>query len=114
MIVKKLENQGVLFESPFDQELDPENRWIKFSGIIPWDQLSDFYLSRMDSKMGAAIKDASIVLGALIVKHDESLGDEATIFAIQENLYMQYFLGLATASPDFWKSNLDKSSDFYG
>jgi hypothetical protein len=42
MIVKKLQNQGVLFESPFDQELDPGNRWIKYSRIIPWDQLSDF------------------------------------------------------------------------
>jgi hypothetical protein len=100
MIVKKLQNQGVLFESPFDQELDPGNRWIKYSRIIPWDQLSDFYLSRMDSKMGAAIKDARIVLGALIIKHHESLGDEATIFAIQENLYMQYFLGLTSFKRD--------------
>ena len=89
MIVKKPQNQGVLFESPFDQELDPGNRWIKFSRIIPWEELSSFYLSRMDAKMGAAIKDARIVLGALIIKHHESLGDEATIFAIQENLYMQ-------------------------
>jgi hypothetical protein len=61
MIVKKPQNQGVLFESPFDQELDPENRGIKFSRIIPWEDLSSFYLSRMDAKMGAAIKDARIV-----------------------------------------------------
>ena len=50
--------------------------------------------------MGAAIKDACIVLGALIIKHHESLGDEATIFAIQENLYMQYFLGLPSFKRD--------------
>lgn len=100
MIVKKPQNQGVLFESPFDQELDPENRWIKYSRIIPWDQLSSFYLARMDAKMGAAIKDARIVLGALIIKHHEDLGDEATIFAIQENLYMQYFLGLTSFKRD--------------
>jgi len=50
--------------------------------------------------MGASIKDARLVLGALIIKHQENLSDEGTIEAIQENLYMQYFLGLPSFKRD--------------
>lgn len=100
MIAQKLQNQGVLFQTPFDQELDSENRWIKFSQLLPWDKLSSFYLIRMDPKMGAVIKDARIVLGALIIKHHEGLSDEGTIEAIKENIYMQSFLGLPSFKRD--------------
>lgn len=86
--------QGQLFATPFEQELDSENRWVKFSKILPWNKLSGFYYSRMDKKMGAGAIDARIVLGALIIKHHEELSDEGTIENIRENLYMQYFLGL--------------------
>ena len=86
--------QGQLFATPFEQELDLDNRWIKFSKILPWNKLSGYYYSRMDKKMGAGAIDARIVLGALIIKHHEDLSDEGTIESIRENLYMQYFLGL--------------------
>lgn len=100
MIIQKSAKQGVLFATPFDQELDLDNRWVKFSNIIPWDDLSSFYLRRMHQTMGAGIKDARIVLGAMIIKHRESLSDEGTIASIQENLYMQYFLGLPSFKKD--------------
>jgi hypothetical protein len=86
--------QGQLFATPFEQELDLENRWVKFSKILPWNKLSVYYYSRMDKKMGAGAIDARVVLGALIIKHHEDLSDEGTIESIKENLYMQYFLGL--------------------
>ena len=96
-------NQVQLFSTPFEQELDFENRWVKFSKLLPWNKLSGFYYQRMSSGMGAGTTDARIVLGALIIKHHESLSDEGTIEAIQENLYMQYFLGLPSfkTSPVF-------------
>lgn len=86
--------QGQLFATPFEQELDLDNRWIKFSKILPWNKLNGYYYSRMDKKMGAGTIDARIVLGALLIKHHEDLSDEGTIENIKENLYMQYFLGL--------------------
>lgn len=86
--------QGQLFATPFEQELDLNNRWVKFSKILPWNKLNGYYYSRMDKKMGAGTIDARIVLGALIIKHHEDLSDEGTIENIRENLYMQYFLGL--------------------
>ena len=93
-------NQVQLFSTPFEQELDLENRWVKFSNIIPWSKLSSFYYTRMSSGMGAGTTDARIVLGAIIIKHYETLSDEGTIDAIKENIYMQYFLGL----PSFKKT----------
>jgi transposase, IS5 family len=94
MICVKDENQIVLFETPFENALDKNNRWIKFSKIIPWDKVSSYYNQRMCNKNGAVTTDARIVLGALIIKHHETLSDEGTIEAIKENIYMQYFLGL--------------------
>jgi IS5 family transposase len=94
MIYIKDENQIALFETPFENALDKNNRWIKFSKIIPWDKLSSYYNRRMCNKNGALTTDARIVLGALIIKHHENLSDVGTIEAIEENIYMQYFLGL--------------------
>lgn len=36
-----------------------------------------------------------MIIGALIIKHKMNLSDEETILAIQENPYMQYFVGLS-------------------
>jgi IS5 family transposase len=87
-------NQVQLFTTPFGQELDLENRWVKFSNLLPWNKLSSFYYTRMSSGMDAGTNDARIVLGAIIIKHHEILSDEGAIDAIKENIYMQYFLGL--------------------
>jgi IS5 family transposase len=94
MICVKDENQIALFETPFENALDKNNRWIKFSKIIPWDKVSSYYNQRMCNKNGAVTTDARIVLGALIIKQHENLSDVGTIEAIEENIYMQYFLGL--------------------
>lgn len=100
MIRENNTEQVQLFATPFEQELDFENRWIKFSKLLPWNKLSGYYYSRMDKKMGAGTIDARIVLGALIIKHHEELSDEGTIESIKENLYMQYFLGLSSFKRD--------------
>ena len=96
MITPKSHNQYVLFPNPFDEHLDSENRWVQFSRILPWDKLASYYYRHMDSGMGAGTLEARIILGAVMIKHHENLSDEGTIEAIQENLYMQYFLGLPT------------------
>lgn len=103
MIRGKDSNQVSLFETPFENELDKNNRWIKFSKIIPWDKVSSYYNQRMCNKNGAATTDARIVLGSLIIKHHENLSDVGTIEAIQENIYMQCFIGLSSfkTEPEF-------------
>ena len=83
-----------LFKTPFQQYLDPKNRWVVLEGIIPWDEMAKPLMEGMDSKNGRMSIDLRYVLGALLIKGLDNLSDEDTIRAIQENLYMQFFVGL--------------------
>jgi len=81
------------FRTPFEIRLDKNNRWVKLSRILPWDELADVYYSKLSSSMGAPSIDARIVIGAMIVKHKLKLDDREAIEHIRENPYVQYFLG---------------------
>ncbi len=95
-------NQSCLpgFEQFFGVPLDKGNRWIKLSGVIPWDEFAEAYYQNMSSSMGRPAKDARLVIGAVIVKHKLCLSDEETIEQIRENPYLQYFVGLPTFQTD--------------
>jgi len=82
------------FKTPFKTDLLPDNRWVTLAGIVPWETFADLYISLMNTKQGRPGISPRIVLGALIIKHKENLSDEKTIQAIQENIYMQFFVGL--------------------
>lgn len=94
------------FEGPFDIRLNKENRWVKLASELPWDELASVYHQSMTNDNGAKGIDSRIVIGAVIIKHMEGLDDRGTIQAIQENPYMQYFLGLSnfTGKPVFTPS----------
>mgnify|MGYP000856282322 CR=1 FL=1 len=82
------------FHTEFESNLDPNNRWVKMAKMLDWDKLAEVYAKNFSSNMGASSIDARIVIGALIIKHLEKKDDRGTIEAIQENPYMQFFLGL--------------------
>lgn len=63
--------------------------------MIPWDDLAVCYYKIMDSEKGRPGKDARLVIGALIIKHKLTLSDEETVMQIQENPYLQYFVGFS-------------------
>jgi hypothetical protein len=83
------------FDWPFQTDLDPNNRWVKMGQCIPWDDLAEFYYQELSTETGRPAKDARLVIGAVIIKHKRSLSDVETVLQIQENPYMQYFVGLA-------------------
>ena len=87
------------FEHPFDQDLDPHNRWVILASVIPWDQLARVYYRRMDAKRGAPTLSARMVIGAVILKHMLNIDDREVVQQITENIYLQYFVGL----PSFQK-----------
>lgn len=91
------------FDTPFQQELNSANRWIKLSRIIPWDELSAIYHKAMSTDYGRPGIEARRIIGALILKHKLVISDEETVLQIQENAYMQYFLGYTSyeAEPVF-------------
>lgn len=82
------------FETPFEVSLLSDNRWIKLSKLVPWDSFARIYMLAMDSNKGRPGISPRMVLGALIIKHLEKLDDRSVISNIQENIYMQYFVGL--------------------
>jgi hypothetical protein len=91
------------FKTPFQTALLADNRWVKLSKVVPWDKFASVYMSMMTVDFGRPGISPRIVLGALIIKHLEKLDDRGVIAAIQENPYMQFFIGLKefTTQPVF-------------
>jgi IS5 family transposase len=82
------------FDWPFQTALDENNRWVKLSERIPWDELAEGYYRGLADIQGRPTKDARLVIGAVIIKHKLCLSDRETVAQIQENPYLQYFVGL--------------------
>ena len=82
------------FDWPFQVALDENNRWVKMSDCIPWDELAEGYYQGFSSSHGRPLKDARLAIGAVIIKHKLCLSDRETVAQIQENPYLQYFVGL--------------------
>ncbi|MEA3436371.1 MAG: IS5 family transposase, partial [Thermodesulfobacteriota bacterium] len=88
------------FKTPFQQKLDPANRWIKLSRLIPWDSLAAIYYKALSADQGRPGIDARRIIGAIIIKHKLNLSDEETVLQVQENAYLQYFLGYSSYEAD--------------
>jgi len=82
------------FETPFERQMDKNNRWLKLGACIPWDDFSEAYYQSFSAKVGRPAKSARLVIGAVIIKHKLCLSDEETVYMIQENPYLQFFCGL--------------------
>lgn len=85
------------FETPFARNLKTDNRWVILSRQIPWDDLTSVYQTQLrNSSTGASGINPRVALGALMIKHLCNLSDRETIQQIQENMYMQYFIGYSS------------------
>ena len=82
------------FFLPFGGSLDPKNRWVKLSRIMPWEKIEEIYLRTMSVETGRRAHSSRIAFGSIFIKEAEKLTDESSVTVIQENPYMQYFLGL--------------------
>ena len=84
------------FETPFAQKLTTENRWVIMAHAIPWDKIVGHYDNLFKSAEGRPPISGRVILGAMMIKHIESLTDRGTIQHIRENMFMQYFLGYSS------------------
>ncbi len=82
------------FHVPFGGTLDPDNRWVIFSFLMPWEELEDAYAPQFNPTTGATAKPVRLALGALFIKHRLGLTDEETVEQIREYAYMQFSLAL--------------------
>jgi hypothetical protein len=89
------------FETPFSQKLNPGNRWVLLAGKIPWDEICNVYTKQAGvNHTGRPPISPRVVIGSLIIKHMCNLDDRETVAQISENMYMQYFLGYSSFSPE--------------
>lgn len=81
------------FFLPFGGKLNSENRWVKLTQIIPWDKIEDKYAKNFKGINGNVALPVRVALGAMIIKEKCGFTDEELVEQIQENAYLQYFLG---------------------
>jgi hypothetical protein len=82
------------FYLPFSGKLNKENRWIKLSQLIPWDDIEKIYMEKFSPNHGAPAKPLRMALGSLLIKEKCGFTDEETVEQIKENPYLQYFIGM--------------------
>ena len=84
------------FDTPYKQKLYTHNRWVKMAQLIPWDSIESQYDKLFTSSEGRPPISGRVVLGNIFIKHLGDLSDRKTIAQIQENMFMQYFLGYSS------------------
>jgi len=89
------------FETPFSRSLRSDNRWIVLAHKIPWDTLVSVYKAQLgNGKTGADGINPRVAIGSMLIKHICNLSDRETVQQIQENMYMQYFIGYSSFSDE--------------
>jgi len=84
------------FYLPFGGRIRSDNRWVVLSKFMPWDAIEEKYAQKFSrTRMGAPAKPARVAIGALIIKERGNFSDDEVALQIQENPYLQYFLGYA-------------------
>ena len=96
---KRKSPQLNMFERPENfmmlSGLDPNNRWIKMSKLIPWDMVEEKYAKNFkETPFSRPAKPARMAIGTQIIKEKYVLSDDETVEMIAENPYLQYFIGL--------------------
>ena len=93
---KKSDNSPQMGNLPYflDGTLNPDNRWVKLAGTIPWIAVEELYSSNFKSKLGPRALPARVAFGSLIIQIKLGLTDEETVEALSENPYLQFFIGL--------------------
>ena len=90
----KIENQ-LKFEDfifPYGK-LNENNRWVKLSKIIRWDDVQSKYAKKFRKK-GNPAKNVRIALGTLIIQQTLNCSDRELVNQVSENPYLQFFIGL--------------------
>ncbi len=83
------------FGLPFGGYLNPHNRWVKKTTMIPWKVVEGEYKNQLSgSTNGSPALTARMAFGALVIKEELNISDRETVEQILENPYLQFFVGL--------------------
>ena len=67
---------------------------MRIAEIMPWGYIEEIYVRNLSEETGRPALSSRIAFGSIFIKEHEKLSDEGTVQNLQENAYMQYFLGL--------------------
>ncbi len=81
------------FTHPFEVELDHTNRWVKLSKVLPWDDLLSVFDRSLPKNKEYHCIDSRLAVGSIIIKHRLNISDKELVLLLQENIYLQYFVG---------------------
>jgi len=95
MINRRDRKQIKIFENnrQFVINIDDDNRWVRLSRLLPWDKIEEHYAKNMSEVRGREGMSSRVAFGAILVKEQLNLTDAETVNQINENVYLQYFLG---------------------
>jgi hypothetical protein len=82
------------FDQPLGLTLNPNNRWVIKARLVPWASLEADYAKFFPSHEGNVAKPFRMACGALLIQKEFGYSDEELVEQIQENPYLQYFIGL--------------------
>lgn len=88
------------FDLGFNGRLRKDNRWVIKASLVPWDSFEPEYAKLFPSEEGRPAFPFRVALGALIIKEELGISDDETVLQIQENPYLQYFLGFTSYQTD--------------
>jgi hypothetical protein len=80
-------------EIPFGTPINAYNRWVKLSGVMPWEKIEEIYSKNFTGENGQEAKSSRLAFGALYIQNRLAITDEETVNQILENPSMQYFCG---------------------
>jgi len=89
---------------------------VALAQLVPWELAEKIYHADLCQDSGQPIVPARVALGALLIKERQGLTDRETVETIEENPYMQFFLGLEefTQDPPFDASLMVARRKDYG
>jgi len=64
--------------------IDQNNRWVKLSQCILWNELVESYYQGLATERGRPTKEACVAIGTVMIKHKQCLSDVETVQQIQE------------------------------
>ena len=70
MYKKEYTNQMVIedFFTPFGGKISADNRWVRLSELMPWEQIEKLYTESFESGRGRGALSSRIAFGAIFVK----------------------------------------------
>ena len=82
------------FFLPFGGRLMKSNRWVCLADIMPWEHIEELYVQNMSEETGRPAIPSRMAFGAVFINAYDHLTDKGAVQSLQENSYMQYFVGL--------------------